>query len=69
VIKMVNMFLESLRQKHDVREAYLFGSFARGMAEDYSDVDLAVVLGSLEKPHGLFLNCQPKNVVRSKYHF
>jgi predicted nucleotidyltransferase len=49
VIKIVNLFLETLRQKHDVREAYLFGSFSRGVAKDYSDVDLAVVLGSLEK--------------------
>lgn len=46
---MVEAFLESLRQRHDVREAYLFGSFAQSMAKDYSDVDLAVVLGSLEK--------------------
>ena len=46
VIKIVNGFLQLLRQKHDVREAYLFGSFARGFARDYSDVDLAIVLGS-----------------------
>jgi predicted nucleotidyltransferase len=50
VIKIVNSFLESLRQRHDVREAYLFGSFPRGRTRDYSDVDLAVVLGNLEKP-------------------
>jgi predicted nucleotidyltransferase len=49
VIKIVNGFLELLRQKHDVRKAYLFGSFAKDMAKDYSDVDLAIVLGSLDK--------------------
>ena len=48
VIKMANEFLELLRQTHDVRQAYLFGSFAKGTAKDYSDVDLAIVLGSLD---------------------
>ena len=49
VNQMVKRFLELLRQRHDIREAYLFGSSALGMAKDYSDVDLAIVLGSLEK--------------------
>jgi predicted nucleotidyltransferase len=49
VIQMVKRFLESLRQRHDIREAYLFGSSASGLAKDYSDVDLAIVLGSMEK--------------------
>jgi predicted nucleotidyltransferase len=48
VIKMAKGFLELLRHKHDVREVYLFGSFAKGLAKDYSDVDLAIVLGSLD---------------------
>lgn len=48
VIKIVNGFLEILRREHDVRQVYLFGSFAKGMAKDYSDVDLAIVLGSLD---------------------
>ena len=48
VIKLANRFLESVRLRHDVRAAYLFGSFAQGTEQDYSDVDLAIVLGSLE---------------------
>jgi predicted nucleotidyltransferase len=48
VIKLVNEFIQLLRQQHDVREVYLFGSFAKGTAKEYSDVDLAVVLGSLD---------------------
>jgi predicted nucleotidyltransferase len=47
VIKIANDFLELIRGKHDVRQAYLFGSFAKDMAKDYSDVDLAIVLGTL----------------------
>ena len=46
VMKIVNGFLELSRQKHDVRQAYLFGSFAKGSGKEYSDVDLAIVLGS-----------------------
>ncbi len=49
VIKLVNEFIQVLRQRHDIREVYLFGSFAKGMAKEYSDVDLAVVLGSLDQ--------------------
>jgi predicted nucleotidyltransferase len=46
VMKIVNGFIELARQKHDVRQAYLFGSFAKGTEKEYSDVDLAIVLGS-----------------------
>jgi predicted nucleotidyltransferase len=48
VIEMANAFIEYLRQTHDVRQAYLFGSFAKGITKDYSDVDLAILLGSLD---------------------
>lgn len=48
VMKLVNGFIQILRQGHDVREVYLFGSFAKGIEKEYSDVDLAVVLGSLD---------------------
>jgi len=47
VIKIAKGFLEIVRQTHDVRQAYLFGSYAKDAAKDYSDVDLAIVLGSL----------------------
>jgi predicted nucleotidyltransferase len=47
VIKIAKGFLEILRQTHDVRQAYLFGSYAKDTAKDYSDVDLAIVLGTL----------------------
>jgi len=46
IIKIANGFLELIQQKHDVRQAYLFGSWATGTTKDYSDVDLAVVLGA-----------------------
>jgi len=52
VMKIVNGFLELTRQKHDVRQAYLFGSFAKGTGKEYSDVDLAIVLGSRGSSEG-----------------
>jgi hypothetical protein len=45
VIQSAKQFLARLRQKCDVRAAYLFGSFAKGTPAEYSDVDLAIVLG------------------------
>jgi predicted nucleotidyltransferase len=45
VIYMANQFLDRVRQRYDVRASYLFGSFARRTRADYSDVDLAIVLG------------------------
>jgi predicted nucleotidyltransferase len=48
VMNIVNGFIQLLRQRHDVREVYLFGSFAKGIAKEYSDIDLAIVLGSAE---------------------
>ena len=50
VIKIATGFLEMVRRTHDIRQAYLFGSFAKGTAKDYSDVDIAVVMGSLDVP-------------------
>jgi predicted nucleotidyltransferase len=47
-IRIAKGFLEILQQTHDVRQAYLFGSYAKGAVKDYSDVDLAIVLGSLD---------------------
>jgi predicted nucleotidyltransferase len=47
VVKIANGFPELIRKKHDVRQAYIFGLFAKGMEKDYSDVDIAIVLGSL----------------------
>jgi predicted nucleotidyltransferase len=48
VIKIVTGFLEVVRLTHDLRQVYLFGSFAKGTAKEYSHVDLAIVLGSTD---------------------
>jgi predicted nucleotidyltransferase len=52
VIKVANGFLDLIRQTYVVRQAYLFGSFVKGTPKDYSDVDLAIVLDSLDPSEG-----------------
>jgi predicted nucleotidyltransferase len=47
VINLVKKFLNLCVQKHHIKQAYLFGSYATGRAKDYSDVDLAIVLETL----------------------
>jgi predicted nucleotidyltransferase len=48
IIVIVNGFVEMARRTHDVQRVYLFGSFAKGTAKGYSDVDVAIVLGSID---------------------
>lgn len=47
IIKEVKDLLLELKKRHDIREAYLFGSYARGNPKEYSDVDIALILGSI----------------------
>jgi predicted nucleotidyltransferase len=46
IIEGLKAVLEEIKGRHDIKEAYLFGSYARGNPEKHSDVDVAVVLGS-----------------------
>ena len=55
-MNMVKGFLNTCSQKHDIKRAYIFGSFAKGKAKDYSDIDLAVVLGSLRSSEESIFN-------------
>src|SRR5262249_44416703 len=41
--EIVSQAIDYLRQKVQVRRAILFGSHARGEADEWSDVDLAVI--------------------------
>jgi len=44
VMKKVRLFLDKLRQAGiSVSKAYLFGSYVTGKADEWSDIDLAIV--------------------------
>ena len=43
-LRAARRFLDEIRARHAVRDAYLFGSRARGTHEPDSDADIAVVL-------------------------
>ena len=49
--RIIERFLEAVRQEWQVEEAYLFGSQARGQAAEWSDIDVAVV--SRDRPADL----------------
>ena len=38
VVNIVKRFLRVSSRKHDIEQAYIFGSFAKGTAKKYSDV-------------------------------
>jgi len=49
VFKIVKEYINYLRNnKVNVREAYIFGSFARGSYNEDSDIDLAIVLDNVQ---------------------
>ena len=44
-LKLTRQYVKLVKEKYDVRKAYLFGSFAGGDAHKDSLIDVAVVLG------------------------
>ena len=56
-IRNVKRYSDLVRQHFDVRKIILYGSYARGAARMHSDIDVAVVLGSVEED---FLKCAAK---------
>lgn len=46
IVRELRGLLLELKKKHDIRRAYLFGSYARNTPKEYSDIDVAIVLGT-----------------------
>jgi predicted nucleotidyltransferase len=42
-VEIAKTFLIQAAKKHPIRSAYLFGSYAKGIQRDYSDIDIAAV--------------------------
>lgn len=47
--KSLNLFTKRVTEKYHPQQVLLFGSYARGKANEYSDVDIAVISSSFEK--------------------
>ncbi|MBI5619878.1 nucleotidyltransferase domain-containing protein [Candidatus Gottesmanbacteria bacterium] len=47
--KSLKLFTKRVTEKYHPEQVILFGSFARGQANDYSDVDIAVISKDFEK--------------------
>ena len=43
VKKIIMNFLEKVRKKYSIDGAYLFGSFAKGTSNEWSDIDIAII--------------------------
>lgn len=66
VRELKNLVLE-LKKSHDIREAYLFGSYARNNPGPHSDVDIAIIVGTfrdgspMDERFDIFHEVQEKN--------
>ena len=59
IIEDLKGLLLQLKRRYDIKEAYLFGSYAGGTPKEYSDVDIALVLGSFRVGIHSFGNGSP----------
>jgi len=48
VNKIITNFIEAIKDEVAVEQVYLFGSYAKGSPEKYSDIDLAIVSKDFE---------------------
>lgn len=47
IIDIASKYVKQLQTDLDVRKAYLFGSCAKGIEKEDSDIDIAVVIGNM----------------------
>ena len=48
-IDLAKKFLNEASKMHHIQTAYLFGSYARDVQKDYSDIDIAIVLSNISR--------------------
>ncbi len=46
IIDIVNKYIEIISKKFNIKEVYIFGSYARGTNSEDSDIDIAIILDS-----------------------
>jgi uncharacterized protein len=48
LFKIIDTFIQKVSQEIKIDALYLFGSYAKGNAKEYSDIDLAIVSENFE---------------------
>ena len=48
VIEIVKKYIQQIPDSMDLKRAYLFGSYAKGVERDDSDIDIALVIGKMD---------------------
>ena len=48
VIKAVEKYIAEIRKHYNIKDAFLFGSFAQGTQHDCSDIDVAIILDKIQ---------------------
>ncbi len=43
IIDSINKFIEEIKKKYNITAIILFGSYAKGTENEYSDIDIAVI--------------------------
>ena len=47
IINNARNIIDNLIKKHSIKAAYIFGSYSKGNASEYSDIDVAIVLDKI----------------------
>ena len=48
VIEKLNEYVNLVREHFPVQKVFLFGSYAKGTAREYSDIDVAVIVDKID---------------------
>lgn len=46
-LKIASDYIESISSKYNIKQAILFGSFAKGTNHDDSDIDIAIIVNNV----------------------
>ena len=58
ILKIIQDYLQAVNQASiQVQRAVLFGSWARGDAKPYSDIDLVVIAPQFDRPNRKLIDC------------
>jgi uncharacterized protein len=48
IIETARLYIQSIPESMEIKKAYLFGSYAKGVERVGSDIDIAVIVGKMD---------------------